>query len=250
MVSFNLGSFGSSSTAPTTDINTGLGSGASPSNSSFAGLASSPNQPEQPSVRPTEPSSSPSADRCPVDHETRSAWLQANPTAAHPFHPSSDYSTPGSSSSSSGHPSSLGNSPAGLSHDRVISSIPRSSNWSPSPEGSVPIPTPSSSHSTGSSDQAEPNGASPSAGAGAGQWVYPSEHQFFHAMLRKQHNPRAEDMRTVVPIHNAVNEKAWEEVLMWEAGMGSENCGGPRLVSFSGRPKDRTPKAWMKTMLG
>jgi cytochrome c heme-lyase len=69
-------------------------------------------------------------------------------------------------------------------------------------------------------------------------------------MLRKQHNPRAEDMRTVVPIHNAVNEKAWEEVLMWEAGMGSENCGGPRLVSFAGRPKDRTPKAWAKTMLG
>jgi cytochrome c heme-lyase len=90
-------------------------------------------------------------------------------------------------------------------------------------------------------------------GAGAdkdAKWVYPSEAQFFAAMQRKNHKPRQEDMRTVVPIHNAVNEKAWEEVLMWEAGMGSENCGGPRLISFSGRPKDLTPKAWLKTLAG
>jgi cytochrome c heme-lyase len=57
-------------------------------------------------------------------------------------------------------------------------------------------------------------------------------------------------MRTIVPIHNAVNEKAWEEVLMWEAGMGGDRCGGLRLISFVGRPKDRTPKAWVKTMFG
>ncbi|EIW70891.1 hypothetical protein TREMEDRAFT_28522 [Tremella mesenterica DSM 1558] len=69
-------------------------------------------------------------------------------------------------------------------------------------------------------------------------------------MLRKNHNPRGEDMKTIVPIHNAVNEKAWEGVLWWEAGMGSEKCGGPRLSSFTGRPKDRTPKAWVMALLG
>lgn len=53
-----------------------------------------------------------------------------------------------------------------------------------------------------------------------------------------------------MPIHNAVNEKAWEEILKWESQWPSEKCGGPRLVSFVGRPKERTPKAWVKTALG
>ena len=69
-------------------------------------------------------------------------------------------------------------------------------------------------------------------------------------MERKQHNPRAQDMRVVVPIHNAVNERAWGEVLNWERGWGGDKCGGVKLVSFKGRPKDRTPKAWLKTLLG
>ncbi|KAG8703985.1 Cytochrome c1 heme lyase [Ceratobasidium sp. 394] len=82
------------------------------------------------------------------------------------------------------------------------------------------------------------------------KWVYPSEAQFFSAMARKNHNPQASDMRVVVPIHNAVNERAWGELLAWEAGRGGEACGGVRLVSFKGRPGDRTPKAWLKTLLG
>ncbi|CAE6506598.1 unnamed protein product [Rhizoctonia solani] len=82
------------------------------------------------------------------------------------------------------------------------------------------------------------------------KWVYPSEAQFFAAMARKNHNPQSPDMRVVVPIHNAVNERAWGELLAWEAGRGSEACGGVKLVSFKGRPGDRTPKAWFKTLLG
>lgn len=81
-------------------------------------------------------------------------------------------------------------------------------------------------------------------------WVYPSEAQFFAAMARKNHNPHAPDMRVVVPIHNAVNERAWGELMAWEAGRGGEACGGVKLVSFKGRPGDRTPKAWFKTLLG
>ncbi|CAE6427400.1 unnamed protein product [Rhizoctonia solani] len=82
------------------------------------------------------------------------------------------------------------------------------------------------------------------------KWVYPSEAQFFSAMARKNHSPHAPDMRVIVPIHNAVNERAWHELLAWEAGRGAEACGGVKLVSFKGRPGDRTPKAWFKTLLG
>ncbi|KIK98825.1 hypothetical protein PAXRUDRAFT_631571 [Paxillus rubicundulus Ve08.2h10] len=81
-------------------------------------------------------------------------------------------------------------------------------------------------------------------------WVYPSEAQFFAAMARKNHNPKAADMKSIVPIHNAVNERAWSEVLRWEAGRGGENCGGVKLVNFKGRPNDISPKARLMTLLG
>ena len=47
-------------------------------------------------------------------------------------------------------------------------------------------------------------------------WEYPSPQMFFNAMRRKGHNPREEEMEMVVAIHNAVNERAWQEVLKWE----------------------------------
>jgi cytochrome c heme-lyase len=80
--------------------------------------------------------------------------------------------------------------------------------------------------------------------------VYPSEAQFFAAMARKEHNPQAADMKTIVPIHNAVNERAWTEILKWEDGSGGERCGGVRLVNFKGRPGDVSPRARWKMMLG
>jgi len=83
-----------------------------------------------------------------------------------------------------------------------------------------------------------------------GKWVYPSEAQFFAAMARKHHNPNAADMRSIVPIHNAVNERAWSEILGWEAGKGGDACGGVKLVNFKGRPGDRSPKSRLNTLLG
>ncbi|KAI9639538.1 holocytochrome-c synthase [Dioszegia hungarica] len=216
MVSFNLFSTGNAA--------------ASGSTSAAAATASSiPSAPVE------------SAEKCPVDHETRSKWLAANPsTSAHPFNPAAP-----SSSTTSARSGGNGTTRT-LSHDRVISSIPRAATSYPSPEGSVPhIPTPSPS--SGSEAQGSSAGYREES---TGKWVYPSEHQFFQALQRKNHNPNAKDMRTVVPIHNAVNEKTWEEVLAWEAGMGGEACGGIRLISFAGRPKDLTPKAWFKTLAG
>ena len=45
---------------------------------------------------------------------------------------------------------------------------------------------------------------------------------FFDAMRRKSYDPKAEDMRAIVPIHNAVNEKAWKEIREWERGKGAD----------------------------
>ncbi|EGO21619.1 hypothetical protein SERLADRAFT_351042 [Serpula lacrymans var. lacrymans S7.9] len=83
-----------------------------------------------------------------------------------------------------------------------------------------------------------------------GNWVYPSEAQFFAAMARKNHNPQASDMKTIVPIHNAVNERAWAEVLKWEVGRGGERCGGVKLINFKGKPSQMSPKARCMTLLG
>ena len=52
-------------------------------------------------------------------------------------------------------------------------------------------------------------------------WIYPSEQMFFDAMRRKNWDPKEVDMRTVVPIHNAVNERAWSQILDWEKDINS-----------------------------
>jgi cytochrome c heme-lyase len=81
-------------------------------------------------------------------------------------------------------------------------------------------------------------------------WVYPSEAQFFAAMARKNHHPQAADMKTIVPMHNAVNERAWAEVMRWEAGKGGDACGGIKLVNFKGKPGEISPRARWKTFIG
>lgn len=56
----------------------------------------------------------------------------------------------------------------------------------------------------------------------SGNWIYPSEKMFFEAMKRKGYASEARDMKTIVPIHNAVNERAWKEIKEWERPWGSE----------------------------
>jgi cytochrome c heme-lyase len=55
---------------------------------------------------------------------------------------------------------------------------------------------------------------------------------FFDAMRRKNYSPRMEDMKTVVPIHNAVNERAWKEIQEWERGRGAEKYAFKGLFSL------------------
>ena len=81
------------------------------------------------------------------------------------------------------------------------------------------------------------------------KWVYPSEQMFYNAMARKGWDPNASDMKSVVQIHNAVNERTWSELLKWEKLRtvdGDSARNAPRLVRFQGRPTDLSPKALFK----
>ncbi|KAL1838508.1 hypothetical protein VTJ49DRAFT_2615 [Mycothermus thermophilus] len=214
------------------------------------------------------PDASPEGEqKCPVDHKTRELWLEqarqqraaqsAAETSATPSipsipHPSTSTSTsspsswsswlrwPFSSQQTPPHsqpPPQSSTRPARplLDETRVVSSIPRSSSPGPS--------------ACPANDEQETGASS------TGHWIYPSERQFFEAMRRKGHtSAAAADMKTVVPIHNAVNERAWAEILEWERPYSGEKgpCpGGPRLHSFSGLGAQKlSPRARMNMLLG
>jgi len=152
-----------------------------------------------------------SADKCPVDYKALASSCPVDHTTRSTW----GSILPHSSDTLSSEPASTSNNatraPESLSASREVSSIPRSDKEN---------------------------------------WVYPSEAQFYAAMARKSHNPRAPDMKVVVPIHNAVNERAWSHIKDWEAGRGAERCGGVRLVSFKGKPAEPSPKARILTLLG
>jgi len=169
---------------------------------------------------------------CPIPQESRAAWLEKAREAGQAVPPD--------------HPSVPPTSPAGkilktrpLALDRETSSIPRASI---APDTTTPSPKSRPSSYVPSNNEEE-TGLSAS-----GRWIYPSEKMFFEAMKRKEYEPVATDMASIVPIHNAVNERAWQEIKAWEARFSwardaNRRCGGPRLVSFAGDSSKLTPKA-------
>lgn len=195
-----------------------------------------------------------SAEACPVDHTARAAWLKKSREAreAAESAPLTFSAAAGESCDSSNMDQSFpserprlpfpipGISKAGaLANDREISTIPRI-DPSSSPGRRTPDPNSKPANSerdTGSDSK-------------TGNWIYPSEKMFFDAMRRKNYDPKVEDMRSIVPIHNAVNERAWAEIKSWERGRGAESCGGPRLDSFSGLSTSMSPKARFNSLLG
>jgi hypothetical protein len=54
---------------------------------------------------------------------------------------------------------------------------------------------------------------------------------FFNAMKRKGFEGRENDMKTIVPIHNAVNERAWKEIKDWEKGGKGDRYECPVLCT-------------------
>ena len=77
--------------------------------------------------------------------------------------------------------------------------------------------------------------------------MYPSEQQYFNAMKRKGYNPNESDVPIILAIHNTVNERGWIQVKEWESLRG---CSTPKLKRFMGRPKDISPKAYLKSFMG
>jgi cytochrome c heme-lyase len=67
-------------------------------------------------------------------------------------------------------------------------------------------------------------------------------------MKKKGYNPQAEDVPTVVKIHNSVNEQCWREVMEFEKMHG--DCIAPKLKHFQGRPRDFSPKARFWAFVG
>lgn len=110
-------------------------------------------------------------------------------------------------------------------------------------------------------------------------WVYPSEQQYYNAMKvrrwrikqvfrvmecvvahtcccasvlvlsqqKKGYSPEERDMSVILAIHNLVNEQGWSKIKEWEREKGCEN---PKLLRFMGRPKDISPKARLRSLIG
>lgn len=197
----------------------------------------------------TDATTSPSA--CPVDHKSREAWLKA----------AQQHKTAGDDSSS---PTQVRPrlTSSRLSSHREVSSIPRGlveDTSSPSQPTPAPSPSPSASHgSSYSKPSSSPPDAATSSNAQTsdphtspdGTWVYPSEEMFFNAMRRKNYSPKEKDMSSIIPIHNAVNERTWSEVLKWERPNAAGCLIGPKLVSFEGESSKLTPRARWYALLG
>eukprot|EP00916_Digyalum_oweni_P006117 GHVL01010538.1.p1 GENE.GHVL01010538.1~~GHVL01010538.1.p1 ORF type:complete len:173 (+),score=14.70 GHVL01010538.1:23-541(+) len=80
-----------------------------------------------------------------------------------------------------------------------------------------------------------------------GTWFYPSERQFYSATLKKGHSVNPADIKTVVQIHNAVNEQTWKQILEYEK---LHDCDNVKLAKFVGRPGEPTWKSRIYTFVG
>lgn len=169
------------------------------------------------------PPSEDSAAACPVDHKAREAWLKQaraqnpsnGPASPHPPPLVSPLQAEGCDSSQlDQNPTPAAQRPGILSSlqlgtHREISTIPRAVVNS-DPEDPTKHARPANNEADTGADKK------------TGNWIYPSEEMFFNAMKRKSYDPKETDMKTIVPIHNAVNERAWMEIKEWEKGRGSD----------------------------
>ncbi|OQD73932.1 hypothetical protein PENDEC_c013G03987 [Penicillium decumbens] len=208
------------------------------------------------------PAAEPPAASCPVDHKTREIWLQQHKNSPHP--PSAPSAPSGVAEQTEGPIKHQ----RPLSTDREVSTIPRAgqSDAKACPEANKVLP------STDTSPYAASHGSPSNAEAetghdeASGNWIYPSEKQFFEALMRKGNTPEsassaselATSVASIIPIHNAVNERAWRQILDWEKNApasdpGSAKCGGPKLYSFRGLgvdPQFLSPRARINGWLG
>ncbi|CUM68316.1 uncharacterized protein PRCAT00006038001 [Priceomyces carsonii] len=85
-----------------------------------------------------------------------------------------------------------------------------------------------------------------------GLWEYPSPQQMYNAMIRKGKGEGVPEdaVESMVDVHNFLNEGAWLQILEWENNYTRESKVEPRLLRFTGRPHDLSPRAQMYLWLG
>eukprot|EP01038_Epipyxis_sp_PR26KG_P007838 gene7838-10645_t len=118
--------------------------------------------------------------------------------------------------------------------------MPNDANQKPSPTQTQPLDTtrvPSSIPKGGTDDQT---------------WVYPSSQMFWNALARKNklEGVSEKDVDTVISIHNNMNENTWEQVLAWEKLNPRVKGREAKLLRFTGRPDELSPKARLKMFFG
>lgn len=57
-------------------------------------------------------------------------------------------------------------------------------------------------------------------------------------------------VESMVDVHNFLNEGVWQEVLEWEKPYTDQVQVSPRLLQFTGRPQDMSPRAAFLQFLG
>lgn len=87
---------------------------------------------------------------------------------------------------------------------------------------------------------------------GEGLWEYPLPQQMLTAMYRKGKGEGVDEtaVELMVEVHNFLNEGAWQQILQWEAPYTAATKVEPRLLKFTGRPQDYSPRAQMFMTLG
>lgn len=184
-----------------------------------------------------------SQDKCPVDHESRKAWMQ---------HAEQARAAQADGVCPVDHSKMAAVCPVDHSMAATVSSmdqIPHPEACSSDRLDAFDNDMPSLGSSEPALSDARETSSIPRSGTGK-NWVYPSQRQFFNAMKRKNFDPQAADMQAIIPIHNAVNERAWMEIIKWEDGFGADQCGGPELVRFEGDARKISPRARWNMFLG
>lgn len=77
-------------------------------------------------------------------------------------------------------------------------------------------------------------------------WVYPSPQQYYNALARKNKNPEADTIDTMLFVHNVVNEVSWKQVLEWEDRYKNE-CPKVTLQRFTGMYGDNSIRGRFST---
>ncbi|GBL49689.1 cytochrome_c_heme_lyase [Candidozyma auris] len=88
--------------------------------------------------------------------------------------------------------------------------------------------------------------------ADQGFWEYPSPQQMLNAMLKKGKGQGVPEdaVESMVEVHNFLNEGAWQQILQWEQKYTEQTKIEPRLLQFTGKPHDLSPRARMYLALG